>query len=291
MLVVSLPAIASAQVEFVNERVIEAAPFVETPAVAKPMPQQVVIRKWRGQECQYCDLWIQIEKPRLEAAGVQVFVDDSLPLDQPAPQVAVLWDTGEVRRDRYMTFLEIINSRKEGSQAAVTRQPDVQLAPPQNAPVLSQRVEQAVNPVAPAGPGYRPQVNTQAGSSIESRLANLESRMTRSEGKLTTVEGRLTKVEEQVKAIIAYRMPTGEVRESTVEIDYVAGYGEFEVPPGGRVVAINGVPIERTSQAVNGFPVYSSGGYETWVGRPLPVGYQGATSVVVQPCANGQCGY
>lgn len=81
------------------------------------------------------------------------------------------------------------------------------------------------------------------------RLARLESKMANVEGQMMTLTGRVDRVEAQLRAILTVRSENGTTSQSTVEIDHVSGYGDFEVPAGGRVVAINGVPVVRSTMA------------------------------------------
>ena len=283
-----MPVSAQAEISFANKKVAE-----------RDLPAQVVISKWKGRKCEYCDLWIDVERPKLRAAGVDVVIDESLPLSEPAPRITVCWPNGSCyTRSRYMTYLEMVTSQNAATpvsgvpgRIAAAVEPEVIPAPlpdPEPAKVVLEAAppkkylpppEPAVKPLE--GPGYRP---TDRSSDLLARVARLETKM-------SSIERRVTDVEEQLLAIVSYKMSDGKVYNSEVVIDYVEGYGEFEVPVGGRVVAIDGVPINRTQSTVNGFPVWSSGSYSTWVSRPVAVGQSGMTSVRVQSCANGNCGF
>jgi len=67
--------------------------------------------------------------------------------------------------------------------------------------------------------------------------------------RIEELESRVTAIEEQLKALVTVRTESGDEITAAVEIDTVAGYGDFEVPVGGKVIAIDGVRIRGTQQA------------------------------------------
>lgn len=99
------------------------------------------------------------------------------------------------------------------------------------------------------GPGFVDERMRSDVSQLAGRMALLESQVQMINGRITTLDGRVEKVEEQLKALLTVQRADGTQTTAEVEIDHVNGYGDFEVPPGGRVVAINGVPVARSTMA------------------------------------------
>lgn len=92
-------------------------------------------------------------------------------------------------------------------------------------------------PVAEGGgPGFLP-----------ASTVGLELQIDAIERRLSAVENRVTEVEKQLRALITVKTASGVAEHHEVEIDTVAGYGDFEVPKGGRVTHVNGVPVSRVT--------------------------------------------
>jgi hypothetical protein len=80
--------------------------------------------------------------------------------------------------------------------------------------------------------------------------------------RIEELESRVAAIEEQLKALVTVRTESGDEITAAVEIDTVAGYGDFEVPVGGKVIAIDGVRIRGTQQ-VNAPESYTTPSYVT----------------------------
>lgn len=83
--------------------------------------------------------------------------------------------------------------------------------------------------------------------------------------RIEALENRLDVVETQLKALVTVRQADGTETTSSVEIDTVEGYGDFEVPVGGRVIAIDGVRI-RNHFSVPSAPVANT---QTYLAAPV----------------------
>ena len=77
---------------------------------------------------------------------------------------------------------------------------------------------------------------------------------------IASLGSRLARVEEQLSALVTVQKADGTQSTEAVEIDTVEGYGDFEVPVGGKVIAIDGVRI-RDHYAVASSPIYNTPTY------------------------------
>ncbi len=57
--------------------------------------------------------------------------------------------------------------------------------------------------------------------------------------RFSNLERRVSEVERKLEALVTVRKSSGETVQQRVEIDVVHGYGAFEVPAGGKVIAVN----------------------------------------------------
>lgn len=108
---------------------------------------------------------------------------------------------------------------------------------------------------------YTNEQRTPRDSSLEDRVGKLETRM-------GSVEKRVEEVERQLKALLRVQYNNGQEEDVEVEIDHISGYGDFAVPKGGKVIAINGRTVNRVSPAsIPQAVVYTTGEY---VAAPSP---------------------
>ena len=117
--------------------------------------------------------------------------------------------------------------------------------------VFEIREMQENNPPPLRGAGFVVEQNSADTTVFERRLSQVEKRM-------DSAEGRIDSVEKQLKAIITVQKKDGTKADSTVQIDTVAGYGQFEVPVGGYVTHINGIQVRK----MQGQAIYQSGIYQ-----------------------------
>lgn len=83
--------------------------------------------------------------------------------------------------------------------------------------------------------------------------------------RIEALEGRMDAAEKQLAALVTVRQSDGTETTSAVEIDTVEGYGDFEVPVGGKVVAIDGVRV-RNHFSVPTAPVANT---QTYLAAPV----------------------